>query len=77
MNKKQVRLTALFALLTGVVIAQEQTSISIDEIVVSDTKFAQPKEKSGKIISAYGQRLGFQERTKFSGCFEPVCRCRN
>lgn len=50
MNKKQVRLTALFALVTGVVIAQEQPSIAIDEIVVSDTKFAQPKEKSGKII---------------------------
>ncbi|MEY2702676.1 MAG: hypothetical protein RLY43_1312, partial [Bacteroidota bacterium] len=50
MNKKQVHLTVLFALVIGVAIAQEQPSLAIDEIVVSDTKFAQPKEKSGKII---------------------------
>lgn len=39
------------ALVTSIALGQEQKeAIAIDEIVVSDTKFAQQKEKSGKII---------------------------
>ena len=40
----------LFTLVMNVGNAQEKPSITIDEVVVSDTKFAQAKEKSGKII---------------------------
>lgn len=50
MNKKLLHLTMLFTLVMNVGNAQEKPSITIDEVVVSDTKFAQAKEKSGKII---------------------------
>ena len=55
MNNKIVRVSALFVLMTtGVFAQQEETVISqndLDEVVISDSKFALPKEKSGKVIT--------------------------
>jgi vitamin B12 transporter len=51
--KKTVRAVAILALLTTCAYAQEKDSVKVntlDEVVVSDTKFAQSKEKSGKVI---------------------------
>ena len=51
--KKTVRAVAIVALLNTCVYAQEQDSTkvnSLKEVVVSDTKFAQSQEKSGKVI---------------------------
>ena len=51
--KKTVRAVAIVALLNSCVYAQEKDSTkvnSLKEVVVSDTKFAQSKEKSGKVI---------------------------
>lgn len=51
--KKTVKISALFALVSTCVLAQEQDSLSINplkEVVISDTKFALKKEKSGKVI---------------------------
>ena len=46
-----IKLSAYFTLVTSFAMAQEQNlSKTIQEIVISDTKFAQSKEKSGKII---------------------------
>ena len=46
-----IKLAAYFTLVTSFAIAQEQEpSKTIEEVVISDTKFAQSKEKSGKII---------------------------
>jgi len=46
-----IKLSAYFTLVTSFAMAQEQElSKTIEEIVISDTKFAQSKEKSGKII---------------------------
>ncbi|WP_338409990.1 TonB-dependent receptor [uncultured Flavobacterium sp.] len=53
MNKKFFRLGCLVLLGSFAIQAQEKDSIKtnlLNEIVVSDTKFAQSKEKSGKII---------------------------
>jgi vitamin B12 transporter len=53
MNTKFIKMSVCTALLTTVSFAQEQDSLKINqlnEVVVSDTKFAQSKEKSGKII---------------------------
>ena len=52
MNKKFISLS-VFALATAFTYAQEQDTIkatNLKEVVVSDTKFAQSREKSGKII---------------------------
>lgn len=64
--KKLIRISAAFALITSCVVAQEKDSLKskydfvdkvkgieitkLTEVVVSDTKFAQSKEKSGKVI---------------------------
>jgi vitamin B12 transporter len=51
--KKTVKAMAVLALLNACVYAQEQDSTkvnSLQEVVISDTKFAQRKEKSGKVI---------------------------
>jgi vitamin B12 transporter len=51
--KKTVKAVAIIALLNTCAYAQEQDSTkvnSLQEVVVSDTKFAQRKEKSGKVI---------------------------
>jgi vitamin B12 transporter len=53
MNTKFIKWSVCAALLTTISFAQEQDSLkinSLNEVVVSDTKFAQSKEKSGKII---------------------------
>ncbi len=55
MNKNFIRFSAFFALLTTCGYAQEKkdsTQVNqLQEVVISDTKFAQSKEKSGKVIS--------------------------
>ena len=51
--KKTVKVLAFLALLTTCVYAQEKDSSRVNqlsEVVVSDTKFAQHREKSGKVI---------------------------
>ncbi|MFN3969156.1 TonB-dependent receptor plug domain-containing protein [Flavobacterium sp.] len=51
--KKTVRAVAILAMLNTCAYAQEQDSTkvnSLNEVVISDTKFAQNKEKSGKVI---------------------------
>jgi len=46
-----IKLSAYFTLVTSFAMAQDQNQLkTIEEIVISDTKFAQSKEKSGKII---------------------------
>ena len=55
MNKKIVRISAVCALITSCAFAQEKQSSStqneLQEVVVSDSKFALAKEKSGKVIT--------------------------
>ena len=55
MNKKKVRISVLLALISSCVFAQEKEIIAsqqeLDEVVVSDSKFALAKEKSGKVIT--------------------------
>jgi vitamin B12 transporter len=55
MNKKNVRISALFVLLSACALAQEKENVAskqeLEEVVVSDSKFALPKEKSGKVIT--------------------------
>ena len=54
MNKKNVCIGALFVLITGCALAQKKDAlvsrIELDEVVITDSKFALPKEKSGKVI---------------------------
>lgn len=53
MNTKFIKWSFCVGLLTSFSFAQEQDSLKVNqlkEVVVSDTKFAQSKEKSGKII---------------------------
>jgi vitamin B12 transporter len=46
-----IKLSAFFTLVSSFAMAQEQDSTkTIQEVVITDTKFAQSKEKSGKII---------------------------
>ena len=55
MNKKIVRISALCVLMTSCAFAQQNETISsqdeLKEVVVSDSKFALAKEKSGKVIT--------------------------
>ena len=55
MNKKNVRISALFVLISTCAFAQEKENVAseqvLEEVVVSDSKFALSKEKSGKVIS--------------------------
>jgi vitamin B12 transporter len=55
MNKKIVRISALCVLITSCALAQQNQSTSsqneLSEVVVSDSKFALAKEKSGKVIT--------------------------
>lgn len=55
MNKKVVRISAFFALISACAFAQKKGVVlpvgnELDEVVISDSKFALPKEKSGKVI---------------------------
>ena len=54
MNKNFIRFSAFLALITSCGYAQEKDSTKVNqlqEVVISDTKFAQSKEKSGKVIT--------------------------
>lgn len=55
MNNKIVRISALFVLMTTCAFAQKKdtivSKIQLDEVVISDSKFDLPKEKSGKVIA--------------------------
>jgi vitamin B12 transporter len=54
MNTKFIKWSVCITFLTSITYAQEQDSLkvnSLKEVFVSDTKFAQSKEKSGKIIT--------------------------
>ncbi|WP_207720179.1 TonB-dependent receptor plug domain-containing protein [Flavobacterium undicola] len=55
MNKKNVRISALFVLISACAFAQKKGVVlpvtnELKEVVVTDSKFALPKEKSGKVI---------------------------
>ncbi|MGA9637716.1 TonB-dependent receptor plug domain-containing protein [Flavobacterium sp.] len=54
MNKKIVRISALCVLISASIFAQKKGEIAtpneLNEVVISDSKFALPKEKSGKVI---------------------------
>ncbi|MFE3871839.1 TonB-dependent receptor plug domain-containing protein [Flavobacterium sp. ZS1P70] len=50
MNKKFIRFSAIALLFAMNTYAQEQEPKQLDEVVVSDSKFALSKEKSGKVI---------------------------
>jgi len=66
MNKKIVRTSVLLALVTSTVLAQEKDFNQVNqlhEVVISDTKFEQSKEKSGKVITKITQ----EELQKKSG----------
>ena len=54
MNKKLICISAIFALITACGYSQVKDSTKVnqlDEVVISDTKFALSKEKSGKVIT--------------------------
>jgi vitamin B12 transporter len=66
MNKKIVRISALLLLITSCALAQEKDSTQVNqlnEVVISDTKFAQSKEKSGKVIT----KISAEELQKKTG----------
>jgi vitamin B12 transporter len=50
MNKKILRISAIAFLFAMNSFAQEQKSNQLEEVVISDSKFDLPKEKSGKVI---------------------------
>ena len=57
MKTNFIKLTAFFTLVTSFAIAQEQDSTkTIQEVVISDTKFAQNKAKSGRTIEKITQK---------------------
>lgn len=62
MNKKMVRLSAFALFIAMNAFAQEQ-EVKLDEVVISDSKFALPKEKSGKVIV----KITAEELAKKSG----------
>lgn len=55
MNKKIVRISTLFVLMTSCVFAQQnegqESNEELQEVVISDSKFPLAKEKSGKVIT--------------------------
>ncbi|HEY4618079.1 MAG TPA: TonB-dependent receptor plug domain-containing protein [Flavobacterium sp.] len=67
MNNKIVRISALCVLITSCAFAQQKETLSpaneLDEVVVSDSKFALEKEKSGKVIV----KITAEELSKKSG----------
>ena len=66
MNKNFIRISAIIALVTTCGYAQEKDSTKVNqlqELVISDTKFAQSKEKSGKVIT----KISAEELQKKSG----------
>lgn len=66
MNKNFIRISAIVALMSTCGYAQEKDSTKVNqlqELVISDTKFAQSKEKSGKVIT----KISAEELQKKSG----------
>ncbi|MFY8181758.1 MAG: TonB-dependent receptor plug domain-containing protein [Flavobacterium sp.] len=66
MNKNFIRISVIVALMSTCGYAQEKDSTKVNqlqELVISDTKFAQSKEKSGKVIT----KISAQELQKKSG----------
>lgn len=67
MNKKNVCIGALFVLITSCALAQQNDTLvsenQLDEVVISDSKFALSKEKSGKVIV----KITAQDLAKRSG----------
>ena len=67
MNKKNVCIGTLFVLITSCALAQKKDTlvsrIELDEVVITDSKFALPKEKSGKVIV----KITAKDLTKKSG----------
>lgn len=66
MNKNFIRISAIIALMSTCGYAQEKDSTKVNqlqELVISDTKFAQSKEKSGKVIT----KISAEELQKKSG----------
>lgn len=66
MNKNFIRISAIMALVATCGYAQEKDSTKVNqlqELVISDTKFAQSKEKSGKVIT----KISAEELQKKSG----------
>jgi vitamin B12 transporter len=55
MNKKNVRISALCVLISACALSQQKESVTskneLEEVVISDSKFALAKEKSGKVIT--------------------------
>jgi vitamin B12 transporter len=55
MNNKIIRISTLLVLITNCVFAQQKdrkpSETQLDEVVISDSKFALAKEKSGKVIT--------------------------
>ena len=71
MNKKITIVSALFVLSSSFLCAQSIQNDSINslkEVIVSDTKFAQSKEKSGKVIT----KISASELEKKSGQSLPM-----
>jgi vitamin B12 transporter len=79
--KKNSTISAFLALMATCAWAQEQDSVKVNplkEVVISDTKFAQRKEKSGKIIEVISAKdLAQKNRSKFGHCFVASYRCGN
>ncbi len=63
MNKKFIRFSAIALLFAMSTYAQEQEPEKLNEVVVSDSKFSLPKEKSGKVIV----KISAEELKKRSG----------
>ncbi len=66
MNKNFISISVIIALVTTCGYAQEKDSTKVNqlqELVISDTKFAQSKEKSGKVIT----KISAEELQKKSG----------
>lgn len=62
MNQKKIFLSAIIAL-SSVLSYSQEDSISLKEVVISDTKFSLSKEKSGKII----EKLSATDLQKMNG----------
>jgi vitamin B12 transporter len=63
MNKKFIRFSAIALLFAMSTYAQEQEPEKLNEVVISDSKFSLPKEKSGKVIV----KISAEELKKRSG----------
>ncbi|HEX8577451.1 MAG TPA: TonB-dependent receptor, partial [Flavobacterium sp.] len=50
MNKKLLWVSAFVLATTGALAQEKEAAKDLDEVVISDSKFALAKEKSGKVI---------------------------